>query len=100
MSTRVTNIARNTSYFTLALILQKIISLTYFTLYARVLGPADLGKYYTAISLTNIFLIFIDVGLSNVLTKEVAKDNSKANAWIGSTIAVSIAYIASFNWLG
>ncbi|HNW19852.1 MAG TPA: flippase [bacterium] len=90
MSTRVTNIARNTSYFTLALILQKIISLTYFTLYARVLGPADLGKYYTAISLTNIFLIFIDVGLSNVLTKEVAKDNSKANAWIGSTIAIKL----------
>ena len=90
MSTRVANIARNTSYFTLALILQKVISLTYFTLYARTLGPADLGKYYTAISLTSIFLIFIDVGLSNVLTREIAKDNSRANAWLSSAMAIKL----------
>lgn len=37
MPARVTNIARNTSYFTVALIIQKLISLTYFTLYARIL---------------------------------------------------------------
>jgi O-antigen/teichoic acid export membrane protein len=73
MAEKITNIAKNTSYFTLALILQKIISFTYFVLIARAIGPADLGKYYFAISFTSIFGIFIDMGQSSVLTREVAK---------------------------
>ena len=73
MTEKITNIAKNTSYFTLALVLQKIISFTYFVLIARALGPADLGKYSFAISFTSIFGIFIDIGQSNVLTRDVAK---------------------------
>jgi len=66
MVERVANIARNTSYFTLALIFQKVISLT------------------------SIFLIFIDVGLSNVLTREIAKDNEKAHNWLRSALAIKL----------
>lgn len=78
---KVANIAKNTSYFTLALILQKIISFTYFIILARFLGPADLGKYYFAISFTSIFSIFIDIGMTNILTREVARysDSLKEN---------------------
>lgn len=70
---KIANIAKNTSYFTIALVLQKIISFTYFTILARNLIPEDLGKYYFAISFTTIFAIFIDLGLANILTREVAK---------------------------
>ncbi len=73
MTSKISNIAKNTSYFTFALILQKVISFAYFTIIARALSPEDLGKYYFAISFTTIFAIFIDIGLSNVLTREVAK---------------------------
>jgi len=83
-------IAKNTSYFTLALILQKIISLSYFTIYARALGPADLGQYYFAISVTSIFSILIDFGLGNVVTREVAKFPEKARAILSSVIAVKL----------
>jgi O-antigen/teichoic acid export membrane protein len=83
-------IARNTSYFTVALILQKVISLSYFTMYARALGPADLGQYYFAISVTSIFSIFIDLGLSNVVTREIAKYPEKARAILASTVAVKL----------
>jgi len=78
MPEKISNIAKNTSYFTLALILQKLISFTYFTLMARAIGPADLGKYYFAIAFTSIFGIFIDIGQSNVLTREVAKRPDQA----------------------
>lgn len=84
------NLAKNTSYFTLALVLQKIISLTYFTIYARALGPADLGQYYFAISITSIFSIFIDFGLGNVVTREVAKFPEKANSILSNVIAVKL----------
>ncbi len=83
-------IAKNTSYFTLALILQKIISLSYFTIYARALGPADLGQYYFAISVTSIFSIIIDFGLGNVVTREVAKYPEKARAILSSVVAVKL----------
>ncbi len=73
MPEKISNLAKNTSYFTLALILQKVISFTYFTLMARAIGPADLGKYYFAIAFTSIFGIFIDLGQSSVLTREAAK---------------------------
>ncbi len=90
MSEKITSIARNTSYFTLALVLQKVISLTYFTMYARELGPSDLGQYYFAISVTSIFAIFIDFGLSNILTREVAKHPEKSSHLLGNILSVKL----------
>jgi len=87
---KIGNIAKNTSYLTLALIIQKIISFSYFTLLARYLGPADLGKYYFAISFTTIFAILIDLGFSNVLTREVAKDQKRSAYWLGNILTLKI----------
>lgn len=88
--TKIVNIAKNTSYLTLALIVQKIISFTYFTLLARYVGPASLGQYYFAISFTTIFAIFIDLGFANVLTREVAKDETRAAKWLGNILSLKI----------
>ncbi len=105
MTEKISSIARNTSYFTLALVLQKIISLAYFTMYARVLGPADLGQYYFAVSITSIFSIFIDFGLGNILTREIAKDESRAsslaNTILTAKLFFSLATLAIlFIWTG
>jgi len=90
MQQKISNIAKNTSYYTFALILQKIISFTYFTLIARALGPENLGKYYFAISFTTIFAIFIDLGLANVLIREVAKTKDKAQDLLSSVLVIKI----------
>jgi len=87
---KVVNIAKNTSYLTLALILQKVVSFTYFTLLARYIGPASLGKYYLAISFTTIFAIFIDLGFANVLIREVAKDQKKVEKWLSNILALKL----------
>ena len=105
---KVGNIAKNTSYLTLALIIQKVISFTYFTLLARHIGPAMLGKYYLAISFTTIFAIVIDLGFANVLTREVAKEAKKASAWLANILGMKIglsllalaAVVISINALG
>ena len=76
---KVNNIAKNTSYYTIALIMQKVVSFAYFAMLARSLSPEDLGKYYFAISFTSIFGILIDIGLFNVLTREVAKNNDQGH---------------------
>ncbi|MFC1678353.1 flippase, partial [Patescibacteria group bacterium] len=100
MSEKIINIAKNTSYFTFALILQKIISFTYFTILARNLVPEDLGKYYFAISFTTIFAIFIDLGLANVLTREVAKTKEKAQELFSSVLFLKfISFAVSMSLL-
>lgn len=93
---KIDNIAKNTSYLTLALILQKIISFTYFTLLARYVGPANLGKYYLAISFTTIFSIFIDLGFANILTREIAKDKDRASTLLGNilTLKIPLSFLA------
>ncbi len=90
MTEKITNIAKNTSYFTLALVLQKVISFTYFILIARAIGPADLGKYYFAIAFTSIFGIFIDIGQSSVLTREVAKRPDQASRFFSSVFLMKL----------
>lgn len=121
MSEKVANIAKNTSYFTIALILQKVVSFTYFTIIARALLPEELGRYYFAISFTSIFGILIDIGLANYLTREVARPDSVVNnndgsieakksrsgRWLGAVMAIKIPtsiislliVIASINFL-
>ncbi len=71
-----TKVASNTSWFTAALVLQKIISFVYFTYLARILGAEDLGKYVFALSYVAMFSIILDFGLSNLITREVAKDQT------------------------
>lgn len=88
--TKIHNIARNTSYLTLALILQKIISFTYFIILTRALGLEMMGQYYAAISFTTIFAIFIDLGFANTLTREVAKHQDQATNWLGNVISLKI----------
>ncbi|MBL7057928.1 flippase [Patescibacteria group bacterium] len=90
---KINNIAKNTSYFTFALILQKIISFTYFAVIARALGPVDLGRYYFAISFTTIFAILIDFGLANTLTREVARDNKRSQELASLVLAIKIPLI-------
>jgi len=87
---KINSIAKNASYLTGALVLQKVISFTYFTLLARNLGPENLGKYYFAISFTTVFAIFIDLGLINVLMREVAKTKDKAQQLLGTVVAIKI----------
>ncbi len=87
------SITKNTSYLTFALILQKIISFTYFTLLARNLGPENLGKYYFAISFTTMFAIIADLGLANVLTREIAKRQGEVKKILGSIISLKIPLV-------
>lgn len=71
-------ITSNTTWYLLALVLQKVLSFVYFTLLARHLGAALLGQYYLAISFATMFSVAMDLGLSAVLIRETAKEPNKA----------------------
>ncbi|OGF27640.1 hypothetical protein A2331_04485 [Candidatus Falkowbacteria bacterium RIFOXYB2_FULL_34_18] len=96
---KITNIARNTSYFTIALIIQKIITLAYFTFLARYLAPDNLGRYYLAISFSSIFITIVDLGQANILTREVAKAKEGAQRFINIIMAIKLPLIFGAGFL-
>ncbi|MEK7158486.1 MAG: flippase [Patescibacteria group bacterium] len=71
------SVAKNTTILTFAFIVQKILSLVYFTYLARQIGDANLGRYTAAIAFVSIFSIFADFGLGPVLIREGARDLSR-----------------------
>jgi len=87
-------IATNTTWFTLALVLQKIISFVYFTYLARSLGATDLGSYVFALSFIAIFSIIIDFGTNHFITREIAKDSTQAQHIFSNILGFKI--ITSF----
>jgi len=95
-------LAKNTTYFTAALTIQKILAFAYFLFISNNIFPNQLGQYVFALSFTTLFSIFIDLGLSPVLTRESSKETEKANLFLQNVIALKIplAFLAlSAAWL-
>jgi O-antigen/teichoic acid export membrane protein len=94
------NIAKNTAFMTAASIGQKIISFVYFTMIARMVGVEGTGKYFFALSFTTIFVVFVDLGLTNVFVREAAKMKDKMQTYFSTVLSVKIllgvfSYIAA-----
>lgn len=84
------NLTRNTTYFTAALTIQKILAFIYFWLISNNLFPAQLGQYVFALSFTTLFSILIDLGLSPILTREASKNKDKANEYLKNILGLKI----------
>lgn len=101
-------ITKNTGYLAVSYVLQKILAFVYFIILARFITTDSLGKYVFAFSFATIYSIIIDLGLSPVLTREIAKTKEKAEIYLSSVIVfklimAAIAYLAiiiSINLLG
>lgn len=83
-------IIKNTTYFTAALIFQKVLSFIYFWYISNNLFSDHLGKYVWALSFTTLFSIVIDLGLSQVLTREASKDRERANDYLKNVLGIKI----------
>jgi len=70
-------VAKNTTYLTLALIGQKVLSALYIPIIAGLIGPSTTGVYLGALSFINIFAIFIDLGLTPAFIRQTARDGEQ-----------------------
>jgi len=84
------NLARNTTFYTGALTFQKILAFFYFWFISNNLLADQLGQYVFALSFTTMFSIFIDLGLSPILTREAAKNPAMANTYLKNVIGVKL----------
>lgn len=70
-------VAKNTTYLTLALVGQKILSALYIPIIAGLIGPSSTGVYLGVLSFINIFAIFIDLGLTPAFIRQTARDGEQ-----------------------
>ncbi|MBI3956657.1 MAG: flippase [Candidatus Kerfeldbacteria bacterium] len=83
-------IAKNTSYLTLALIAQKVLSLGYFIAISRAVGPENIGSYLSALAITTVLGFFIDLNFSQALIRETAKRPEKTNDYLNAALAIKL----------
>ena len=79
-------------FMTIASVLQKVISFVYFAIVARQIGATDTGKYFFALSFTTIFVVFVDMGLTNVLIREGSKIKEKIQDYFSSILFVKLFF--------
>ncbi len=84
-------VAKNTTYLTLALIGQKVLSALYIPLIASIIGPSATGDYLSALSFVNLFTVFIDLGLTPAFIRQTARDRGEGER--------QFQYIVSFKTL-
>ncbi len=81
---------KNTSFMTIASIFQKVIAFGYFTLIAREIGAVGTGKYFFALSFTTVFVVFVDLGLTNVFIREAAKAKQRLGEYLSTILSIKI----------
>lgn len=88
------SVAKNTTILTIASVCQRLLAFVYFTIIAREIGVENLGKYSFALSFAMIFTIFVDLGLTSAMVREVAKTKEKikdfTNAVFGAKVLLSV----------
>lgn len=97
-----TKVARSGAVYTATLIIQKIISFSYFSLVASALGPANLGRYTFALSFAAFFSLVVDFGFVNMAIRNFSRDkNGRARSFrILFTARLGLALIgAAILWL-
>jgi O-antigen/teichoic acid export membrane protein len=80
----------------------RAIDFVFAAFYLRMLGPADAGKYATAIIIAGWFEIVSNWGLNTLIIRDVSKDKSQASRYIlntsilrlGTTIVASLPIFA------
>ena len=69
---------------------QKIISLVYFALVARLLGPEQTGLYTSVLATTTIAVVFVDLGLTNVFIRDTARAPERLPVALGHMLVVKL----------
>lgn len=100
-------LAQNTTFLTVALALQKILSFIYFIFIARFIGVENTGKFSFAMSFATVFAIFLDFGLTQILIRESARDHRHSAKYLANILGFKVAaslviyglMVVAVNWL-
>ncbi len=70
-------IFKNTFWLTIAEIVSRLLKLALIVLIVRVLGATEYGKFAFALSYVGIFVLFADLGISAITTREFSRETER-----------------------
>lgn len=79
---------KNIQWFTLSRFLTLLFSLTTTAIIARVLGPSSFGIFNYVLSITTVYAVIANLGIDNVVYKELIAHKEKREEILGSAIAL------------
>jgi len=88
-------IVKNTFWITFGTTLTKILRVGVIIYIARILGTEGYGIFTYAMSLVTIFTIFSDLGLTNILTRELAKKPEEKLEYLSTALVVKLFLLFS-----
>lgn len=94
-------VAKNTTYLTVALIAQKVLSFLYVLILARLVGQTAYGDYSSTLSFVMLYTVFIDIGLTPALIRQLARDPAAGRdsfSYVVTFKIVSGVFVAAALW--
>lgn len=67
---------------------QKLVSFFAFYVIARLVGPEVTGKYFYAVSITSVFVIFADLGMTPVVIRELAANEERGKQFLARALKI------------
>lgn len=85
-------VIRNSFWLMLANIVVRIISASVFVILARVWGKEVFGQYSFAIAFVSFFTLIAHFGFGSLIIRDVAKNKSLAENYLGNVISIKIFF--------
>jgi len=86
-------IVKNTFWITLGTTLTKIIRVLVIIYVARILGTEGYGIFTYVMSLVTIFTLFSDIGLTNILTRELTKRTEEKTEYFSTALIIKLLFL-------
>jgi O-antigen/teichoic acid export membrane protein len=83
-------VLKNTGYLTIGQIFTLGFGMVWMALFSRYIGPEGLGKYAFAQSNIAIVALFVEVGLQNLVIRNVSRNKSESNLYYNNIIFIKI----------
>jgi len=87
------SVAKNAFYLTVATIGQKVLAFLYFLFVAKVFLKEQTGAYFLALTVTTIFSVVADFGITPVVIREVAKEAEQALGLVRRALGLKLPII-------
>lgn len=88
------NIAKNVSVLGISSIATSLLGFFLLIYIARYLGEVEYGKYCFALSFTALFMIFSNIGINNLIIREIARNKEQISEYL--TNVLLIRFLLSF----
>lgn len=86
-------VAKNALVLMLATTGQKFVAFLAFMIVARIVGPEVTGAYFYAVSVTSVFVIISDLGITPVVIRAIAGGREGADRLFGAAIRAKLALV-------